>query len=35
MFNDFDDWEDRLFKKLTEVILLVLSVRLVLDVFSA
>lgn len=34
IFNDFDSWEDLLFKKLTEVISLVCSVRLVTDMLS-
>ena len=35
MFNDFDSWEDLLFKKLTEVISLVRPVCLVIDIFSS
>ena len=35
MFNDFDQWEDLLFKKLTEVISLVRSLCLVADASSA
>ena len=34
MFNDFDNWEDLLFKKLTEVISLVRPACLAADVLS-
>ena len=34
IFNEFDDWEDRLFEKLTEVISLLRQICLLVDVLS-